>query len=75
MSGWYSIGKSVRCLECPAGHKCPTTDVSEAIVKTVMKTLCSGNSQYLDHVQSSVFINPLKVEDSANSQKFPLVSF
>ena len=27
MSGYYSIGKAVRCLECPAGHKCPTTDV------------------------------------------------
>lgn len=28
MNGTYSIGKSVRCLECPAGHKCPTTNVS-----------------------------------------------
>ena len=27
-SGSYSIGNSVRCLACPAGHQCPTTDVS-----------------------------------------------
>ena len=26
-NGSYSVGKSVQCLACPAGHKCPTTDV------------------------------------------------
>ena len=28
MNGSYSVANSVRCLACPAGHKCPTTDVS-----------------------------------------------
>ena len=31
MNGTYSPGKSVQCFTCPAGHKCPTTDVSKII--------------------------------------------
>ena len=29
LKGSYSVGKSVRCWPCPAGNKCPTTDVSD----------------------------------------------
>ena len=27
-AGEYSLGRAVKCLDCPAGHSCPTNDVS-----------------------------------------------
>ena len=55
MNGTYSPGKSVRCFTCPAGHKCPTTDVSKIVAVKVpfLSSLVDGFWKSWDLVGSS----------------------
>lgn len=44
MNGSYSVGNSVGCLACPAGHKCPTTDVSVLVIS--LSEACIDETTY-----------------------------